>query len=234
MTKIKYTKEIIEPIVNKNINIKGVIEDVGMVYSNGSVSCINKIIKKYNIDTSHFLKGKVGSIRIIKNNNNLFIKNSKDPNQIIRNRILKFNLIEYKCNECGCDDKWRNKKLILILDHINGINNDHRLENLRFLCPNCDSIQDTYKGRNKNNENGKLRLKNKIFKQNKIFELKELKRKKNDNIIQQIKNSNINFNKQGWRLEIGKLLNWSPQWVGKYIKNNIPEIWEICWKHKSY
>ena len=37
----------------------------------------------------------------------------------------------------------------LILDHINGINNDHKLENLRFLCSNCDSIQDTYKGRNK-------------------------------------------------------------------------------------
>jgi 5-methylcytosine-specific restriction endonuclease McrA len=42
------------------------------------------------------------------------------------------------------------KIMPLILDHINGISNDNRIENLRFLCSNCDSIQDTYKGRNRN------------------------------------------------------------------------------------
>ena len=36
----------------------------------------------------------------------------------------------------------------MVLDHINGINNDHRLENLRMLCPNCNSQQDTFAGRN--------------------------------------------------------------------------------------
>ena len=38
----------------------------------------------------------------------------------------------------------------LQLDHINGINNDHRLENLRWLCPNCHAITDTFAGKNKN------------------------------------------------------------------------------------
>lgn len=37
----------------------------------------------------------------------------------------------------------------LILDHINGINNDNRLENLRIVCPNCDATLDTYKSKNK-------------------------------------------------------------------------------------
>ena len=41
------------------------------------------------------------------------------------------------------------KKLSLQLDHINGINNDHRIENLRFLCPNCHSQTETYAGKNK-------------------------------------------------------------------------------------
>ena len=40
----------------------------------------------------------------------------------------------------------------LILDHINGINNDNRIENLRFLCSNCDSIQSTYKSKTVKNE----------------------------------------------------------------------------------
>jgi len=39
----------------------------------------------------------------------------------------------------------------LILDHINGVNNDNRLENLRFVCSNCDSQLDTYKSRNRKN-----------------------------------------------------------------------------------
>lgn len=41
------------------------------------------------------------------------------------------------------------QSLSLQLDHINGINNDHRLENLRFLCPNCHSQTNTYAGKNK-------------------------------------------------------------------------------------
>lgn len=38
--------------------------------------------------------------------------------------------------------------LTLQLDHINRVNNDHRLTNLRFLCPNCHSQTDTYAGKN--------------------------------------------------------------------------------------
>ena len=47
------------------------------------------------------------------------------------------------------DAEWCGKPMPLILDHINGINNDNRLENLRFVCSNCDSQLDTYKSRNK-------------------------------------------------------------------------------------
>jgi hypothetical protein len=36
----------------------------------------------------------------------------------------------------------------LILDHINGVANDHRLENLRMVCPNCAATLDTHCGRN--------------------------------------------------------------------------------------
>ena len=49
--------------------------------------------------------------------------------------------------ECGISE-WLGNPLALQLDHINGVNNDHRLTNLRFLCPNCHSQTDTYAGKN--------------------------------------------------------------------------------------
>ena len=63
-------------------------------------------------------------------------------------RLIKEGYIEYKCAICGIKD-WLGQPLSLQLDHINGINDDHRLENLRLLCPNCHSQTDTYAGKNK-------------------------------------------------------------------------------------
>lgn len=49
----------------------------------------------------------------------------------------------------GLGSEWQGKPMPLILDHINGINNDNRLENLRFVCSNCDSQLPTYKSKNR-------------------------------------------------------------------------------------
>jgi predicted amidophosphoribosyltransferase len=44
-------------------------------------------------------------------------------------------------------------KISLILDHINGIHNDNRIENLRIVCPNCNAGLDTFAGKNVNKRN---------------------------------------------------------------------------------
>ena len=57
-------------------------------------------------------------------------------------------LIPYYCSVCKIEPMWQSKSLTLVLDHINGSNNDNRLENLRFVCPNCDSQLPTFKSKN--------------------------------------------------------------------------------------
>jgi hypothetical protein len=40
------------------------------------------------------------------------------------------------------------------IDHINGVRDDHRLENLRMLRPNCHSQTPTYGGKNNKRQRG--------------------------------------------------------------------------------
>lgn len=54
-----------------------------------------------------------------------------------------------KCAICGMSQEWNGKPLTFILDHIDGDATNNRRENLRCICPNCDSQLDTYKSKNK-------------------------------------------------------------------------------------
>ena len=65
----------------------------------------------------------------------------------LKRRLVNEKRLEYKCECCGLSE-WRGVPLSLNLHHKNGINNDHRIENLSFLCPNCHSITDTFAGKN--------------------------------------------------------------------------------------
>jgi 5-methylcytosine-specific restriction endonuclease McrA len=89
--------------------------------------------------------------RTIFTNDEVFIHDSTYPRHRLKQRIIEQKLIPYECSSCSNDGLWQNKKLVLQLDHINGVNNDNRMENLRFLCPNCHSQEETYAAKNKTN-----------------------------------------------------------------------------------
>lgn len=81
------------------------------------------------------------------NNDEVFIENSTYNRQHLKSRIINECLIKYVCDKCGNDGSWQGQILSLQLEHKNGINNDNRLQNLCFLCPNCHSQTDTYSGK---------------------------------------------------------------------------------------
>ena len=55
------------------------------------------------------------------------------------------------CALCGIPDSWNGQPLAFVVDHIDGDSENNKRENLRLVCPNCDSQLPTYKSRNRGN-----------------------------------------------------------------------------------
>lgn len=141
----KFSKEELEKIVQKSNSMKEVIDTLGYsTHSGNNHITVKSRLEKFNIDTSHFtsIKG------IVRNEENVFIEDSTASQSTLRRWYKKGEYTPYICSICGQEPIWQGKELTLILDHINGHNHDDRLENLRWVCPNCNQQLDTTNGRN--------------------------------------------------------------------------------------
>jgi DNA-binding transcriptional ArsR family regulator len=77
----------------------------------------------------------------------LFVAGRRRSRNHLKWRLLRAGLKENRCEDCGLTE-WRGKSLSMALHHVNGDGHDNRLENLRFLCPNCHAQTPNYGGRN--------------------------------------------------------------------------------------
>jgi len=140
--------------------------------NHGNTLTIKLRIKELNIDTSHFKKCYDEMINYVINRKfsleSIMSENSTLSRHHLKRRLLKEGLLKNECSLCGQEGNWKGKELRMIIDHINGISNDNRLENLRMVCPNCNSQLDTFSGRN-NKRILEEHIKEKIIKEKKIY-----------------------------------------------------------------
>lgn len=137
----QYTKEELENIVKASHNMKEVIQTIGYATNSGNNNqTVKNRLNLYNIDYSHFTSSTNKQIRT---EENVFIENSTASQATLRRWYIKGNYTPYICSICKQEPIWQGKDLTLILDHINGNNKDDRLENLRWVCPNCNQQLET-------------------------------------------------------------------------------------------
>lgn len=139
----QFSEQELRQIVQESFSYKEVLQKLGYVtFGGNNNTTLKSRLEKYNIDVSHFTTKK----GIVRNEDNIFCKNSTATQATLRRWFLKREDIPYKCSCCGISE-WRGEKLSLQLDHINGDNHDNRIENLHWVCPNCHSQTDTFCGK---------------------------------------------------------------------------------------
>jgi hypothetical protein len=147
-------KEEFECLVRNSSTLTEIIQHFGYKNAGGGYRMVMKRIEVDGIDSKHIPKGLAANkgrsfySRKFTPIKNVLIKDAECSGKVLRGAILRNKLLPYECVICGQGPIWREEPLTLILDHINGINNDNRLGNLRFLCPNCNIQTPTYGSKN--------------------------------------------------------------------------------------
>lgn len=145
-TKYDWSKSRVEEAVRKSISYVEALNRLNVNTRGNNSKTLKRKVLEYNIDTSHF----TGRARVYRNGKErpqeeYFVKGSTIQSSKVKTRLLKDNLVEYKCSICGISE-WLGKPLVLQLHHIDDDNSNNTLENLQLLCPNCHSQTDTYCG----------------------------------------------------------------------------------------
>lgn len=112
---------------------------------------VQKYARLWDIPTDHFdpsaVRRRANAARAVPLAE-VLVERSTYSRGTLKRRLYAEGLKARACEICGQGEEWQGRRMALILDHVNGVGDDNRLENLRIVCPNCAATLDTHCGRN--------------------------------------------------------------------------------------
>ncbi|MEE6271346.1 HNH endonuclease signature motif containing protein [Streptomyces diastatochromogenes] len=159
---VRWTREALQAAVSASTSTYGVLRHLGLEAVGGHHTHISRRIRAYGIDTSHFTPvvrtARMRDNRRRRTAEEILVETTSAQARRTSNTRLKRALrelgVKERCALCGIEPVWLGKPLPLEVDHVDGDWRDNRIENLRFLCPNCHSTTDSYRGRGKGRGRG--------------------------------------------------------------------------------
>jgi hypothetical protein len=145
-----YTEAQLREAIAESFSWAESLRRLGLRDAGGNFRTIQRHARAWGVSTDHFdptaTRSRGTSVRPLAE---LLVENSNYKRSHLKRRLYGEGLKERRCEMCGQGEEWQGSRMALILDHINGVANDNRLENLRIVCPNCAATLETHCGRNK-------------------------------------------------------------------------------------
>lgn len=151
----RYSEEEARAAVQASLSYAETLRTLELCATGGNWRTLRVWIDRWGIPTDHFdsrAAQRRGLQRPPRPLTEIMVEGSTYSRNHLKDRLYRAGLKERRCEVCGQDELWFGRPMGLILDHINGVRDDHRLENLRILCPNCAATLDTHCGRKNRSE----------------------------------------------------------------------------------
>lgn len=155
MSSILQNYEKVKEAVDNCESTRDALHYLGLRSAGGNYDAFKKACNKFGLEQPIGLGISIDQLRKLAEKNTvpleeILIENSSYLNRAgIKQKLYKIDLLKEECYKCGLGPIWNGKPITLQLEHINGIYNDNRIENLSILCPNCHSQTDTFCGKRK-------------------------------------------------------------------------------------
>lgn len=145
MKRYNYDIDRVKEAVANNFSYVAAMRELGIPNKGGNHKTFKDVVRRNNIDTSHFDQYKSVSQKTSLPATHYLEHRVEIQSYKLLKKLLQEGYKEYRCEVCGIVE-WNGKPITLQLHHIDGDRLNNALKNLQVLCPNCHSQTDNFRG----------------------------------------------------------------------------------------